>query len=149
MARHGVHGRHKATPASQAPTEQREYLVQEGDTFSSIAKSHGVATASLLAMNGLSWSSGIAPGQRILVPAAGPATATTTQLTGHHEIIRHRIASGETVSAIAAQYGITRAAILRANGLHPTSLIFVDQVLLIPALSVDTQATPMQRALAG
>ncbi|MFM6974327.1 MAG: LysM peptidoglycan-binding domain-containing protein [Agromyces sp.] len=145
MARHGLRGRHKAapvtrlTPASpaQPAAETSEYLVVDGDTFSSIARAHGIPTAKLLAMNGLSWSSGLAAGQRLSVPAGISAEAPPAQ----HDITRHRIEAGETVTAIGARYGVTRHAILRANGLHPTSMIFIGQVLLIPAVSVDTRAT--------
>lgn len=150
MARHGIRGRHKAapirrliTPVAQTPAPSEvEYLVLDGDTFSSIARAFHVPTAKLLAMNGLSWSSGLAAGQRLLVPATAdhPAHAAPAG-----EIVRHRIEAGETVSAIAAQHGVTREAILRANGLHPTSLIFIGQILLIPAVSIDTQATAAVR----
>lgn len=150
MARHGIRGRHKAAPIRRlhtaAPVEPSvpdpEYLVLAGDTFSSIARAHHIPTAKLLAMNGLSWSSGLTPGQRLAVPAGSSPVAAPA----HGEITRHRIRSGETVSAIAAQYGITRSAILSANGLHPTSLIFIGQMLSIPAVSVDTQATAVVRA---
>lgn len=149
MARHGIRGRHKAAPLrrlftsppeAQSP-ETAEYRVLDGDTFSSIARAHHIPTAKLLAMNGLSWSSGLAAGQRLAVPAN--AAPQSQPLAG--DIVRHRIQAGETVSAIAAQHGVTRQAILRANGLHPTSLIFIGQVLLIPAVSVDTQATAAVR----
>lgn len=150
MARHGLHGRHRAasirrllvpeTPA-EAPVEQ-EYLVCDGDTFSSIARMHHIPTAKLLAMNGLSWSSGIAAGQRLSVPAGITPAA---HIPAHTDITRHCIAEGETVTAIAAQHGVTRRAILSANGLHPSSLIFIGQILVIPAVSVDTQATPAVR----
>lgn len=150
MARHGDHGRHKAAPlrrlipavAPVEPNTHREITVVDGDTFSSIARAHGIPTAKLLAMNGLSWSSGIAAGQRLLVPAETSDASATTPSHAVSDIVRHCIAAGETVSAIAARHGVTRHAILRANGLHPTSMIFIGQVLLIPAVSVDTQATP-------
>ncbi|MGV1035220.1 MAG: LysM peptidoglycan-binding domain-containing protein [Microbacteriaceae bacterium] len=150
MARHGTHGRHRApvlrrlfpaeAPATAA-TDQ-DYLVQDGDTFSSIAREHHIPTAKLLAMNGLSWSSGIAAGQRLSVPAGITAAAPTP---AHTDITRHCIAEGETVTAIAAHYGVTRRAILSANGLHTSSLIFIGQILVIPAVSVDTQATAAVR----
>ena len=150
MARHGIRGRHKAAPIRRlvvtsppaADSEEAEYLVVDGDTFSSIARAHHIPTAKLLAMNGLSWSSGLAAGQRLAVPANAQPPAAP--LIG--DIVRHRIEAGETVTAIAAQHGVTREAILRANGLHPTSMIFIGQVLLIPAVSVDTQATAVVRA---
>ena len=41
----------------------------------------------------------------------------------------YTIRSGDTVSAIAARYGLSTAAVLAANGLGPRSLIFPGQVL--------------------
>lgn len=159
MARHGMHARHKAAPIrrlfhpagaamaeSQAESSTREYTVLDGDTFSSVARAHGIPTAALLAMNGLSWSSGIAPGQRLSVPAAAAAPGEHVNAS---DIVKHRIDEGETVTAIAARYGVTRMAVLSANGLHATSLIFIGQVLLIPAVSVDTRAMPAIQAAAG
>lgn len=141
MARHSIRGRHTAPRA--VPTAAPEYLVVAGDTFSSIARAHHIPTAKLLAMNGLSWSSGLATGQRLAVPTH----STPQHALNSTEILRHRIDEGETISAIATRYGVTRSAVLSANGLHPTSLIFIGQVLCIPSVSVDTQATPA--ALAG
>ena len=150
MARHGFRGRHKAAPVRRLPTPAPEvtepstveYLVLDGDTFSSIARAHHIPTAKLLAMNGLSWSSGLAAGQRLAVPAN--VAPQSLPLAG--DIVRHRIEAGETGTAIATRHGVTREAVLRANGLHPTSLIFIGQILLIPAVSVDTQATAAVRA---
>ena len=144
-ARHKLRASDAATPE---PAPVQEYVVQPGDTLSGIARQHRIATAALLALNGLSWSSGICAGQRLAVPALFLSGETAPiSLTG--EIIRHHIQAGETVSAIAEHYGITRAAILSANGLHPTSMIFVNQVLLIPAVSIDTRASVVVQAIAG
>ncbi len=148
MARHGLHSRRRTTPPRDPvhAVPEREHLVRAGDTLSSIAREYGIATAALLAMNGLSWSSGITTGQRLSVPGS----AVTSQPSPHLDVVRHTIAAGETVSMIAERYGVRREAVLSANGLHPTSLIFIGQVLLIPEVSVDTQASPVQRTeLAG
>lgn len=114
--------------AEPAPPDM-EYVVQAGDTFSLIARAHGIATARLLALNGLSWSSGIAPGQRLRVEW-GEGQISAGRDT---DLRRHSISHGETVSGIAARYGLSRAEVLRANGLHPTSAIFIGQTLVIPS----------------
>lgn len=146
MARHGERGRHRGAPlrrllpqrAAPSAPETIEVVVTEADTFSSIARDHGIPTAKLLAMNGLSWSSGLAAGMRLLVPNSAGLLPTVSE----HEVTRHRIEAGETISAIAARHGVTRQAILSANGLHPTSMIFIGQIIRIPEVSVDTRATP-------
>jgi len=45
-----------------------EYVVQRGDTISSIARRHGRSTRDVLRTNGLSWHSRIYPGDRIRIP---------------------------------------------------------------------------------
>jgi LysM repeat protein len=47
----------------------------------------------------------------------------------------YTIARGDTVSAIAARYGLSTAAVLAANGLGPRSLIFPGQVLKLSSAS--------------
>lgn len=103
-----------------------EYTVQSGDTISGVAERFGLPTASVLARNGLSWSSLIFPGQVLALidaPAARPAPA---------EIRRHTVADGETISGIAASYGLSISDVLSTNGLGPQSLIFPGQSIVLP-----------------
>ena len=58
-------------------TAPAEVTVVPGDTVSDIAARWGLATADVLAWNGLDWSSIIHPGQRLrLAPPAGGANVT-------------------------------------------------------------------------
>lgn len=50
------------------------YAVQEGDTLMLIAERYGLNLASLLALNGLSWRTAVAPGQVLKLTASGPVT---------------------------------------------------------------------------
>lgn len=45
---------------------------------------------------------------------------------------QHRVAPGDTVSAIAAKYGSSTSAIIKANGLNSRALIIAGQTLTIP-----------------
>lgn len=66
------------------------HLVVEGDSLQSIATQHGIPTAALLALNGLSWQTAIYPGQELVVskrpestmdsPAALPASVDSPKL---------------------------------------------------------------------
>jgi LysM repeat protein len=114
----------------QAPPAQ--YTVASGDTVSTIASTYGLATASLLALNGLSWSSLIFPGQVLKLtgatatpaPPATPAPAAPSSYT---------VVSGDTVSGIAAHHGVSVSAIFAANDLGDASIIYPGQSLAIPA----------------
>ncbi len=108
------------------------YTVVAGDTVSGIAARYGLATPSLLALNGLGWSSIVYPGQVLRLTTAGPVAEAPAPEPAAVEIRHHTIAAGETVSGIAAAYGVSTEAVLVANGLGWSSLIFPGQTLVIP-----------------
>lgn len=104
------------------------YTVQSGDTVASIAGRHGLSTASVLALNGLGWKSLIFPGQ-VLKLAAGASVAPAAAQEGG----RYTIARGDTISRIAARFGVPVEAVLSANGLGWSSIIYPGQTIAIPA----------------
>ncbi|MET0842583.1 MAG: LysM peptidoglycan-binding domain-containing protein [Mycetocola sp.] len=122
----------KAPAAVQAPPAL--YTVASGDTVSSIAATFGVATASLLALNGLGWSSLIFPGQvlKLTGATATPAVAETPAPVPA-PVSSYTVVAGDTVSGIASDHGVSVAAILAANGLGSASIIYAGQALAIPA----------------
>ena len=66
-----------------------------------------------------------------------PATPTPTAMTTSRPSqaatpLVHVVARGETINAIAARYGITLAALEKANGIKDPNLIYVGQRLVIP-----------------
>jgi LysM repeat protein len=112
-----------------------EYVVGEGDTVSGIAERFGLATAEVLAQNGLSWSSLIFPGQRLALP--GPGAHQEPAPVPVADIARHTVVEGDTMSGIAAAYGLDLDQLISANGLSRQSLIFPGQALVLPPASVD------------
>ena len=119
-----------ATRAATSTAAPAVYTVAPGDTVSSIAKSFGLPTAAVLALNGLSWSAPIFPGQVLRLTTA-PVKATglpaPTTIGG-----RYTIAKGDTLSALAARFGVTTQEILDANGLAWSSIIYPGQSIVIP-----------------
>lgn len=113
--------------AAAAPTT---YVVQPGDTVSSIAQRHGLRVADVLAWNGLSFRSVIYPGQSLALTggSAAPASVPSSAQT-------HTVAAGDTVYAIAQKYGTSVDAILAANGLTRASVIYPGQVLTVSGAS--------------
>jgi LysM domain len=65
-----------------------------------------------------------------IAPSLRPSTSPTR--TPAPTPVTHRVVTGETLSGIAAQYGVTLAALEKANGITNPGLIKVGQVLVIP-----------------
>ena len=116
------------TVAAPAPVS---YTVASGDTISSIAGHFGLSTASVLALNGLGWSSLIFPGQVLtLGTPVAPIVAAPVEIA---PTVKYTILAGDTISSIAQRFGVPTATVLNANGLGASSLIFPDQTLTIPS----------------
>ncbi|WP_449648169.1 LysM peptidoglycan-binding domain-containing protein [Rhodoglobus sp.] len=117
-----------ATVISPAPAS---YTVAEGDTVSDIASRYGLSTASVLALNGLSWSSMIFPGQQLTLTKGAaaplPSVSHTKTTNGQYTIV-----AGDTISGIANKFGVSTISVMSANGLGWSSIIYPGQTILIP-----------------
>ena len=96
-----------------------------------IAEHFGLATAGVLAANGLGWSSQIFLGQRLALPGGTHAEPVPPRRVAS-EIARHIVAEGDTIGGIAADHGLDVASVLSANGLGPSSLIFPGEAVVLP-----------------
>jgi LysM repeat protein len=107
------------------------YTVKAGDTVSGIAGRYGLATASVLALNGLGWKSLIFPGQVLKLTsgttAPAPSAAPPAATGGRYTIVK-----GDTISGIAARFGVSTQSVLTANGLSWSSIIYPGQTIAIP-----------------
>ena len=147
----------QAAPPAAAPTGPAasvgSYVVQSGDTISGIAAASGLKTADVLGANGLTSSSVIYPGQVVLL-AAAPAMESAVYVAPVAAVATtHTIASGETITAVANAAGLSVQAVLDANGLGWSSIIYPGQVLTLPVTappaSVVASAAPITVATAG
>ncbi|MDT0157545.1 LysM peptidoglycan-binding domain-containing protein [Microbacterium sp. ARD32] len=121
-----------------AATQPTTCTVRQGDTVSAIAIRYGLRPADVLAWNGLGWRSVIRPGQTLrLTPPATPAAAPAASEPSGAKT--HTVAAGDTVYAIARRYGTTVAAIVAANRLGRSAIIYPGQRL---ALSAAPAAAP-------
>jgi len=114
--------------ATQPAATSGSYVVQRGDTLSSIAYRHGVSTQALASANNIYNSNLIHRGQRLVIPGAGTPAAPSNSSSGSVHVVQR----GENLYRIALRYGTTVQALASANGLSGTSLIYTGQRLTIP-----------------
>jgi LysM repeat protein len=126
------------------------YVVRPGDSVSAIAGRYGLSTAAILALNGLGWKSLIFPRQVLRLTSAAPAPAAPVAAAPHatppvattpaaptaspasQASSTYTILRGDTITAIARKFGVTIAAVLSANGLSASSIIYAGRTLVIP-----------------
>jgi peptidoglycan endopeptidase LytE len=112
-----------------APTGSSHYVVQPGDTLSAIAARFGTTVAALAAANHLADPNRILAGQVLTVPGVAAAGAAAPPPSSAPYVVQ----PGDTLSAIAARFGTTVAALAAANGLANPNRIRVGQTLRVPA----------------
>jgi peptidoglycan lytic transglycosylase D len=89
----------------------RRHRVESGETLTSIAKKYRVTPASIAAANDLEPGTGLAAGEKLIIPAARPVEETKSRL------VRYRVRRGDTIGGIADQFSVTDADIRKWNGL--------------------------------
>ena len=149
----------KVIPTSQPPVNAPEtYQVVAGDSLDSVAQKFGITLSALREYNNLAKASIIYVGQvlnlkptvgQAKAPAPKPPKAASSASTLSDEISSvdpmrptgactihgfHTVLAGETISRIAAVYGVSTQSVLSANSLSWSSTIFVGQRLSIPGV---------------
>jgi LysM repeat protein len=133
--------------ANVQPAEEKTYTVKDGDTFRSIAESHGLSLTELLDAN----PSLLKVGAKLNIPGlvniststggTGSGTTTTTDTTdssgdstgGTTASRTHTVKVGDTLFGIALKYGTTVEAILAINPqITNRNIIFEGQEIKIP-----------------
>jgi LysM repeat protein len=149
----------KVLPASQPPVNAPDsYQVIAGDSLESVAKKFSLSLSTLREYNGLSRSSIIYVGQVLSLkptaavakapvrkaPTPTPSASTLSDEVSNVDPMRptgactihgfHTVKPGETISRIAAVYGVTTQSVLSSNSLSWSSTIYVGQRLTIPGV---------------
>ena|SRR5205085_4281318 len=121
------------------PAATREYIVVNGDTFSTIGKKLGVPWRVIAKANPGVDSTRLKIGQKLVVPApAAPAITQAMAVNGAENV--YVVKSGDTLLKIAKDHGATVSDIKTLNGLK-TDLIKAGDKLKLPAAR-SAPATP-------
>ncbi len=148
---------------TQAPTARGRvtYKVQSGDTLSSIAAKFGIAWEEIARANGVTSRTTLRVGQELVIPVGGSGGASAPAATPTPRpaqataapppaAAKYVVKSGDTLSTIAAKYGITWQELAAANGLTSSSRLRIGQELIIPgkggvsqAAATATRAAPL------
>jgi len=113
------------------------HTVAPGETLSGIAVANRIPLGTLAAANGLSVSTHVIAGARLVVPGVAaaapgaPAVGTAPAGTGGGGPLQ--VALGDTLSGIAARTGVSIARLAAANGLAPDAHVIAGARLTIPA----------------
>lgn len=104
------------------------YTVKSGDTLSGIAAKYGTTYQALASYNGISNPNKISVGQKIKIPGAGSSGSAST---GGGDTV-YTVKVGDTLSGIAAKYGVTYQTLASYNGISNPNKISVGQKIKIP-----------------
>ncbi|MBW5828901.1 N-acetylmuramoyl-L-alanine amidase AmiB [Yersinia kristensenii] len=126
----------RSSAAKPAATGKSQiHKVQRGETLSGIASQYGVSMA-LLRQNNTLKNDVVWVGQRLKVPASGTAAAAAPRAVAKakpskSQPVKHQVKRGDTLSAIAARYGVSMSEIERANKIKSGN-VQLGQTLTIP-----------------
>jgi LysM repeat protein len=145
--------------AQDAPSTTNTHVVQPGETLFRIALRYGLTTSELAASNSIGDVTRIYVGQVLLipgevlvapvdVPAVAPQTTTAASdtdltATAPPEAVPalpatsdYVVRRGDSLRAIALQYGTSEAELIALNGITNPDRILVGQVLRVPGVVV-------------
>jgi len=112
------------------------YLVQPGDTLTSIADEYDSTIFELRKMNKLGKGAVLKVGMKLRVPKDEGLPTDLEPGSGKSEVVAetvsHQVKAGENLTSIAKQYGVTLKEILTLNGLKKRAKIGEGTTLLIP-----------------
>ncbi len=108
----------------------RLYTVRRGDTLSKIARRYDVKEHELVALNNLRSRHRIRAGQVLVLPDEPGASAPIARMEPPADGI-YRVRRGDTISRIAARFGLTEASLVAMNGLRNRHKISVGQRLMV------------------
>ena len=136
----------KTTSASAKTTI---YVVQSGESLTSIARKYNTTVQDLAALNGLSVTDGVLVGQKLQVPSdiKAPVKTQTTKIEtkpsdaksdvkASNQSVKYTIQSGDSLTSVSTKYGITVDELAVANNLDRNAKLIHGKILTVPASGI-------------
>jgi len=124
-------------PAEVSDSGSIDHVVRRGENLSSIAGLYGVSVPTIMQANGLWNADFIYTGQQLAIPGQGrPAP-----VDGLPEA--YVVQTGDTLSGIAARFGLNVGTLARMNGIVNPTFVYVGQTL---RLQGNSDMVPISRA---
>jgi LysM repeat protein len=121
-----------ATPTPSGPIT---YIVEVGDTLTSIAEQFGINILVLMAANNITDPNSIVVGQQLIIPPVGSELPTPTALPATlfpGTKIEYVVQPGDTLQTIASQFNSTAEAIAEENDIDDPNQIGIGDILIVP-----------------
>jgi murein DD-endopeptidase MepM/ murein hydrolase activator NlpD len=108
--------------------------VGQGETLETVARKNNVPVTALMDINGVTSTTAIRPGQRLVIPryVSGGAPQQVAAPVPQTAANSHVVAPGESLIGIARGHGVTLSALARANNIKPYDAVTIGQRLAIP-----------------
>ncbi|MES3040766.1 MAG: transglycosylase SLT domain-containing protein [Pseudomonadota bacterium] len=135
-----------ATPSTFS-TEATRYLVQAGDTWSSIARQFGLSTSAVLTANFSQNTDTLSIGRELSLPTARRINVASTELISVSEAVsdarielRRRVVQGDTMVSLSRQYQVTLAELRAWNGSIQSLQIGQELILRVLPSALNSKA---------
>jgi membrane-bound lytic murein transglycosylase D len=139
---HGTKEKFEQAIAAIPPDKRvlwRYHRVADGETLASIAKKYRVTTSAIGQVNNLE-SDDLAVDSRLVIPVNGKANLAASGGTYAKKPKRYKVRRGDTVSSVAADFGVSEERLRRWNSLKTNSLRPGRTLVIYPPVSADSVA---------
>lgn len=138
-------------------TVEAVYIVQHGDTLFRIALEHSSSVEQFAALNDISDPSLIYVGQQLRIPTDDtlapvpvlPHYISPLLVHGADSTLIHIVEKGDTLSQIAADYGLELQTLVARNQIRDASLLHVGNQIVIPGLEPSLIDAPWPTPVTG
>jgi membrane-bound lytic murein transglycosylase D len=109
-----------------------QYTVRSGDNLGAIGALVGVSSREVAQWNDMSASSVIHPGDRLLLRGTPPENSGAVAILRSTSEVRHTVQAGDSMWALAGQYGVSVEQIMELNNKDSAALSIGENLIIKP-----------------